>query len=195
MLFPFPDSIFINILYMRRILILSVIIIFSCTRFTREEKMIKNTLGTKIYPGIFDYVQHQDQIIAFTDFRKQYKYIFLVYLQNGCAPCYPKYIEWQTRMKSLVHRDDITVLFIYQGQDFNSFLIGLKDTDPEYDTRDDLFFIAIDSEGSFQSENPEISDGILNSSLLIDEENKVRLIGAPFASTQMTDLFFRITRE
>lgn len=104
----------------------------------------------------------------------------------------PKYIEWQTKMDSLKIKNDYTVLFIIQGKSFERFLDFLREKNPEYKINDDCFFVAMDPDYRFLDKNVEIERWIIEKSL-IDHENKIRLVGPPFASEGMQKLFYRIS--
>jgi hypothetical protein len=45
-----------------------------------------------------------------------YEFLSVVYLQNGCNPCYPKFIEWHNRMDIIAPPTDYTVLFVIHGE-------------------------------------------------------------------------------
>lgn len=179
---------------MKNLMILCAFLFHSCSRLSTEEIIIKDTLGTKIHLNGIDSIKSHDQIIPLSEFRNQYKYIYLVFLKHGCTPCYPKFIEWQTQMDRLCLPENFTVLYIYQGLDFNSFLEDLLNSDPNYIHKDDSFYFAVDYTSQFITNNSELSNFILNKSFLIDDKYKIRLIGTPFASEPMLEVFFRITQ-
>ena len=57
------------------------------------------------------------------------------------------------------------------------------------------FYIVMDPEQNFIDANPEINSGIIASSIMIDDMNKIVLVGKPFASEQMKGLFEKIILE
>src|SRR5690606_39652329 len=61
-------------------------------------------------------------ILSFNELRQQYDYLSVVYLQNGCQPCYPKYIEWHESLDSMKVGDSYTVLFVIAGQNYSDFM-------------------------------------------------------------------------
>ncbi|MEX2410988.1 MAG: hypothetical protein WD607_06370 [Candidatus Paceibacterota bacterium] len=187
----------VNATIMRKILLLFVLLmaIISCNSLTPEEKEIKATLGKIVETGMFSFVQEGNSPIAYNEFRGRYRHISLVYLEDGCRPCFPRYIEWQTRMDTMDLNHDFTVLFIINGMSFDGFLANLLESNPEYDLSKDRFHVIIDSEQQFLNANHDIPRQILDKSLLIDKENRVRLIGHPFASPQIAELFYRICNE
>lgn len=168
---------------------------FSCTRLSPDEKMIKETIGKIINIAVFDTIQKDKVLMSFDEFRSRYKFIEIVYLEDACKPCYPKFIEWQARMDTLCLNDNFTVLFIIQGRSYERFLNNLQEFSSDSDLVHERFFIAMDSDYRFLENNSEIERWIIDKSLLIDEENKVRLIGPPFASSRMTELFYGICNQ
>jgi len=157
--------------------------------------MVKDTLGKTIKTEMFTFVQEGKKIISFDEFRDMYSFISLVYLEDGCRPCYPKYIEWQSGMDTLQLDDDFTVLFVIQGNSYDRFINNLLESHPEYDPSNDKFHIIMTTDHQFMDRNMDIPRQILDKSLLIDKENKIRMIGHPFASPQIAELFYRICNE
>ena len=173
-------------------LFITLILLFSCTRLTPEEKMIKETLGKTARTGMFESVRQGDREIPFGEFRDRYPYISLVYLEDGCAPCYPRFIEWQTRMDTLDLHEDFTVLFIILGRSYERFMDNLHESEPEYKPASDRFHVVMDPDYRFLDNNPDIERWVIDKSLLIDAGDMIKLIGPPFASRRMAELFYTI---
>ena len=178
---------------MERILVFLFILIisFSCTQLTPKEKMIKGTIGKTVQIGMFESVRQGDSEIPFGEFRNRYPFLSLVYLEDGCAPCYPRFIEWQTRMDTLDLHEDFTVLFIILARSYERFMDNLYEYEPEYGYND-RFHIVVDPDYRFLDNNPDIERWVIDKSLLIDPTNKIKLIGPPFASRRMAELFYAI---
>lgn len=168
---------------------------FSCTRLSPEENKIKETIGKIINIAVFDTIQKDKMLMPFTEFRGRYKFIEIVYLEDSCQPCYPKFIEWQTRMDTLDLNDNFTVLFIIQGRSYERFLNNLQEFSSDSVLVNERFCIAMDHDYRFLDNNPDIDRWIIDKSLLIDDGNKVRLIGPPFASPRMTELLYSICNQ
>jgi hypothetical protein len=178
-------------------LYLSAILIFlySCTQLTPEEKMIKDTLEKRVEIGMFESIWQGEREIPFGEFRNRYPYISLVYLEDGCLPCYPKFIEWQTRMDTLDLHDNFTVLFIILGISYERFMDNLHESEPEYEQADDQFHVVMDPDYRFLDNNPDIDRWVIDKSMLIDAGDKIKLIGPPFASPRMSELFYSICEQ
>ncbi len=190
------DSYFKNINIKRTLLFLFIMTIyFSCTRLTPEEKMIKDAMGKPVEIGMFESVRQGDREIPFGEFRDRYPFISLVYLEDGCLPCYPRFMEWQTRMDTLDLHEDFTVLFIILGSSYERFLDNLHEFEPEYEQANYQFNIVMNPDYRFFDNNPDIDRWVIDKSLLIDAGNKVKLIGPPFATQRMAELLYTICMQ
>ena len=156
--------------------------------------MIKEALGKTVEIGMFESIRQGDREIPFGEFRNRYPFLSLVYLEDGCAPCYPRFIEWQTRMDTLDLHEDFTVLFIILGSSYERFMDNLYEYEPEYRSND-RFHIVMDPDYRFMDNNPDIERWVIDKSLLIDPENVIKLIGAPFASERMAELLYAICNQ
>ena len=137
-------------------LFITLILLFSCSQLTPEEKMINATLGKTAQIGMFESVRQGDREIPFGEFRNRYPFISLVYLEDGCAPCYPRFIEWQTRMDTLDLHEDFTVLFVILGSSYERFMDNLHEYEPEYEQANERFHMVIDADYRFPDNNPDI---------------------------------------
>ncbi len=57
-------------------------ILFSCSQPTQQEKDLKKAINSKLILDNFEYVQQQGASFAFSDFRKEFDYLSLVYLRD-----------------------------------------------------------------------------------------------------------------
>ncbi len=115
----------------------------------------------------------------------------MVYLQQGCGMCYPKYIVWQEKMRSVNKFDIVTALFIIKGNSYNDFIVEAQKEGLE----EDRFYTFMDPTDSFIDANEDIPGWIIESTFLIDEQNQIVLIGSPFSTPEMTKAFYDICSE
>ncbi len=167
---------------------IGLVLIFSCTRLSPVEEDLRDTLDQTLHLEIFETVQQGNNLISFQEFRQQFKYISVVYLQNSCQPCYPKFIEWHHKMDSISTPDDYTVLFIIRGENFGDFMAKVLDLE----FIESPYHVIMDNDYKYLDNNKDIPKWIIDSSLLIDAGNKIKLIGAPYTTPQMTDLFYEV---
>lgn len=170
-------------------LIIFVAILFLyCTRVTPTEEELRQTLNKKLMINLFKTVHYEDTVISFVNFKQRYKFLSVVFLKDYCSPCYPKFIDWQTEMDSMITPNNYTILFVIQGNSYSNFMTNVLNI--KY--VEDKFYTIMDPEGQFLEANKEIPRWIIDSSILIDSENKIKMVGAPFATPEMTDLFHEI---
>jgi hypothetical protein len=178
---------------MKQILYSLIVLFFtlSCSQRSSTEKELQNILNKTLRINIFKTVQQKNDLISYDEFRQKYKYISVVFLQNGCKPCYPKFIEWQNKMDSIVKPDNYTVLFVIRGYNYGMFMSNILDV--KY--IEDQFYTIMDPDSKYINNNNEIPKWIIDCSILIDSENKIKMVGAPFATPEMTKLFHKICKE
>lgn len=161
-----------------------------CTSLTPREKEISKVLNKTINLEIFDTLRNNNSVISYKNFRKKYNYFSIIYLQESCSPCYHKYKEWVMKIQQINASKNYTMLFIIQGYNYNSFIKEIKKICDVQDT----YYIIMDPYFKFVNNN-SVPFEILDESILIDSENKIRMVGAPWANEDMTKLFHRICKE
>jgi hypothetical protein len=161
--------------------------IIGCKEISPKEKELKDNINKTVQLKLSQTVQQANRTLSLDEFRENHKYLSVVYLQNSCSPCYPKFIEWQQKMDSINTPDNYTVLFVIKGNSYGEFMDNVLDI--EY--VDDQFYTVMDPEGKFLENNKDIPRWIIDSSVLIDSENKIKMVGAPFATPEMTELFYK----
>lgn len=170
------------------ILTLIIFILSFCNKNTNWEKQIKANLNKEINIKIVDDIIYKKKKITFDYFRDKYRYIYFVYLMDGCMSCYPKYIEWQEKMDSINIFNDATVLFVIKGNSYDTFIEEAK----KEGLKEDKFYTFMDSNDSFINTNKNIPNWIFENTFLINEQNQIVLIGAPFSTSEMTKIFYDI---
>ena len=168
-----------------------VILIFSCSPPTQTEKDLRENINKPLNFEMFETVRQGNNLLSLSELKQQFKYLSVVYLQNGCQPCYPKFIEWQHKMDSIGCPDNYSVLFVIQGESYEDFMTEVLDIDYV----DDHYYTIMDPEFEFLSQNGSIPKWIINSSVLIDSENKIKMVGAPWINEDMTKLFYEIVSK
>lgn len=171
----------------------SVLMAFTfCTRLSEREKEIKTALHSTIrIDNISNLVYTENDSLTFDLIRQQYKYISLVYLQDGCGPCYPNFILWHTEMQKLDCPENHILLFIIKGNSYYNFMANIYDIQPV----EGRYLIVMDKHGTYLENNQHIPLWIIERSVLIDVDNRIRLVGEPFATPDMTILFYSIINE
>ena len=164
-----------------------MMLVFSCSQPTQTEKDLRATINKEVSLETFDLVRRENTFLTLEELRQQYEFLSVVYLQNGCQPCYPKFIEWQQKLDSIGVPDNYTALFVIQGESYEEFMAEVLDISYV----EDRFYTIMDSEYQFMSKNKTIPMWIIDGSILIDAENKIKMVGAPWLNEDMTELFYK----
>jgi hypothetical protein len=166
-------------------------VITGCKDFSEKEKQIHETIDKPLKIKMFKTVQQANTLLSLEELKQNHGYLSVVYLQNSCSPCYPKFIKWQQKMDSIDTPDNYSVLFVIRGNSYDEFMANVLDI--EY--VEDKFYTMMDPEGKFLENNKDIPRWIIDGSVLIDGENKIKMVGAPFATPEMTELFHKICKQ
>jgi hypothetical protein len=110
-------------------------------------------------------------------------------LEDGCRPCYSKFIEWQKKGVSFSSSENYSVLFIIQGFTYKQFMSRVNDID---NSIKDQYYAIMDVNYKYLHSNKSIPKWIIDSSILVDQENKIKMIGMPWKTNDMSNLFRHI---
>jgi len=169
-------------------IILALILLSSCSTNPNMEVELRKTFNKKIHLEMIDSLEIGEQKISYQDFRRKYRFCSIVYLQDGCGPCYPKYIEWHKETNNLKVNDDYTVLFIINANNYKVF----REDAQVFGSTTEKYYHFMDPTNSFVKSNTHIPIVMLDRSILIDSENRIKLIGAPYVTEDMTKVFHSI---
>lgn len=167
------------------------VLFWSCSIQTAESKRIKNTMGKELKLEMFKTLFLKGDIVSYESFQKTYRYKYIVYLLDECSPCYEKYIQWHKEMKEIDVIDNFTILFIIKGKYVEDFIkqVELKGHVEE------KYYIVMDPNYIYQNGNTEIPAWMLELPLLIDEDNKIKMVGSPFLNSKSLKRFRRIVSQ
>jgi hypothetical protein len=173
------------------LIILLGVVSTNCNNLSPREKQIREIIDEPLKLEYFETVQKANTILPFEELKQNHEYFSVVYLQNSCSPCYPKFIQWQQKMDSIDTPDNYTVLFAIKGESYGEFMTNVLDI--EY--VEDKYYTVMDPDGKFLENNSEIPRWIIDRSLLIGPENKIKMVGSPFSTPEMTKLFHETCKE
>ena len=173
--------------FLQTIIVLSLSLL-SCTRTVTAEKDLLNTINKTIHLEAFDIVRQGKVFLSLDELKEKYKYLSVVYLEDGCQSCYPKFIEWHQKFDSIAVSGNYSVLFVIHGKGYSDFMSKVLDLNYV----DDKYYSIIDTGEKFLEANKDIPRWIIDASVLIDSENKIKMVGAPWTNEDMTKLFYEI---
>jgi len=173
------------------IIVVFIVSIFAagCDRGPNSRNKLLKVLDLTLNVEMIDTVRQLGVALSWADFRSMYRNISVVYLQDGCAPCYPKFIAWHKNMEQVTTGTEYTVLFIINARDYASFT---RNTDLRGEINEKYYYF-IDPRNEFFRANSRISRSILDRSLLIDIDNRIKMVGEPFANADMTKVYHIVT--
>lgn len=177
-----------RILY--KILLASLFV--SCSNLSQSEKELKKIIGKTLEINMFDIVQHKDTNYSVKFIRESHEFLSVVYLQDGCTPCYPKFIEWHQKMDSLNITANHAVLFVIQGSNYSEFMRKVFIVDSNIVSK---HYTIMDPFFEFSINNENIPRWIIDASVLIDAENKIQMVGAPWLNEDMKKLFYKTVKN
>ncbi len=157
----------------------------ACTKESRQEMQLRQNINKELRMDIFPSVVSQQKVQAYDDFRREYKYISVVFLRKGCKPCDLKIAEWQERIEKIKELEDYSVLFIFQGYSYKEI--------SQLDTTRSLNFIC-DIHCRYLIYNRDIPEWILDNTILIDARNRIKLVGDPFSTDEKTEQLYSIIK-
>jgi len=166
-----------------------ILLVLGCKHFSDSKYELQKVLDKTLDITMIDTVSQGEAALSWTDFRGKYRNISVVYLQDGCAPCYPKFIEWHRRMEKIEIADDYTVLFVINARNYTSFTRNIN----LHEAIEEKYYYFIDPRNEFFRYNSAISRPILDRSLLIDSSNHIKMVIEPFANADMTKVFHIVT--
>ena len=166
-------------------LIVLSISLLCCSRPNATEKDLCKTLNGTIHLEAFDIVRQGNVFLPLDELKGKYDCLSVVYLEDGCQSCYPKFIEWHQKFDSITVPDNYSVLFVIQGRGYSNFMSKVLDLDYV----DDKYYTIIDTGGIFLEANKDIPRWIIDASVLIDSENKIKMVGKPWTNEDMMTLF------
>jgi hypothetical protein len=94
-------------------------------------------------------------------------------------------------MDSLELGENYTIIFVIRGNRYSDFMSKVLDL--EY--VDDRYYTVMDANYSFLNANENIPRWIIDASVLIDSENKIKMVGEPWVNEDMTKLFYEIVNN
>ena len=169
--------------------ILFLYISAGCDRTLKSSRELLKVLDKSLNVEMIDTVSQGEVSLSWNDFRNRYQNISIVYLQDGCAPCYPKFIEWHKRMDQIATADDYTVLFVINARDYTSFSRKIN----LHEAIEEKYYYFIDPRNMFFRANSGISRSVLDRSLMINSDNRVKMVIEPFANADITKVFHIVT--
>jgi hypothetical protein len=92
-------------------------------------------------------------------------------------------------MEHIATANNYTVLFVINARDYTSFT---RNTDLHGEIQETYYYF-MDPRNEFFRYNSDISRPVLDRSLLIYSNNRIKMVGEPFSNADMTKVFHIVT--
>ena len=92
-------------------------------------------------------------------------------------------------MEQIATADDYTVLFVINARDYTSFTRNIN----LHEAIEEKYYYFIDPRNAFFRANSGISRSVLDRSLMINSDNRVKMVIEPFANADITKVFHIVT--
>jgi hypothetical protein len=166
-------------------------LLFSCNRNSIQNE-IKSVLDKKLYFGqLENKILHGNNVCVLSDILLEYEYMYVVYLEDSCKPCYPKFVEWHNKFVDITIPDNFTVLFVIQGNNYDFFMQQVR----AIQDVDSHFYVIMDPYSEFIGVNSKIPRWVIDASMLIESGNRIKLVGPPWMNNDMEDMFLKIVNR
>jgi hypothetical protein len=137
-------------------------------------KLFKAHMEKEISLEGFKEVYSEQDTLLYGDFRKRHPFLFVSYIDEECGSCVVKIREWYKRSESLLLYDKLAYVFVFRGEDYRKFLkyrVGKHPAAP--------FFYLSSEEFTYIINNPDIDRQVIDGGFLLDEKNRIKVIGSP----------------
>ncbi len=152
-------------------------------------KLFAQHIGKTVSLEGYDSVYQKNIAYSFREFRERYPFITVNYVDEDCGVCKVKVREWCDNLDKIPQDENLAHLFVFRGKNHESFL-RYSQGDNEFP-----FFIMPSEEFSYALNNSEIDRQIIDAGFLLDGNNRIRVIGDPFVSKKMSDMYYGVIED
>ena len=172
------------------LLCLIVIAFLSCNRHTdRINKQLNELYSNTI---VIPFSDMDTLIVDTTNLSNSINYQFLVYIDSSeCTPCFASHHqEWEfVLMESRKYEPNLTLTIIIDSKSVS------EDIKEKFLRSDFPKSIFIDKKGTFRKMNPVFPESSIMHVLLLDKNNKVKLVGDPLNNKKIEELLYSKLRK
>jgi hypothetical protein len=159
-----------------------------CCKDPKKEALsayISQNIGKQVtFPDSLEYRSIYDSIVPLPE--KDIKIV--IFINGECYACLNQFIDWQDIGDSLIEEGNVDLLFYIRTLDFNSIKQILSDIEFKYP-----FYI--DPKGDILYLNDIPHDQKIVQTFLVDQDNKIVLIGSPVNNPKMLELYIGQIRK
>jgi hypothetical protein len=159
-------------------------LLFSCNNISYRDRLLRDNINKKACLDFVDYVYQNEEQYSLKQIRLSYDFLAIVFLQLDCNSCYEKYKKWNELFKE----KNCAVLFVVGGANMAKFkkeFVSSVEIKP-------YAFVFSDEHLEYLKQNMKIPWSVINSTILIDSRNNIKIIGSPFTSAEIAKLYHEI---
>lgn len=177
--------------YFKLIPLLTLLVIICCCRDVPPiVKLFKEHLNKKVVLAGFDNVYCQDKTYTYNQFRKQFPFVIVNYIDEECTTCKVKLREWYENCDKLPKHDNLAYVFVFRGKDYKKFMKHTLGEISDYP-----FFILASNEFTYVANNSLIDRQIIDGGYLLDKNDRIKAIGSPLLSQSMLELIEKMVND
>ncbi len=159
-------------------------LVFACNNIPYKDRLLRDNIDKEVCLDFIDYVYQKEGQYSLKQIRLNYDFLAIVFLQLDCNSCYEKYRKWNELFKET----NCAVLFVVGGANMGKFkkeFVSSVEIKPNT-------YVFPDEHLEYLKQNIKIPWKVINSTILIDERNNIKIIGSPFGSAKIATLYHEI---
>lgn len=166
------------------------VILVGCKELPPIVQLFKEHLNKEVNLKGYDNVHCLDKTYSYTQFRKQYPYIIVNYVDEECSTCKFKLKQWYKNSDKLLQIDGLGYVFIFRGKNYQNFIKYTIGKNSDYP-----FFFLSSEEFTYIINNPRIDRQIIDAGFLLDSNNRIQIIGSPLDSPKLGKMINKIVKQ
>lgn len=156
--------------------------IAGCKQQSPVVKLFKQHIGKTIVLEGYDSIYKGDEVYDYGSFREKHPFVTINHIDENCGVCKVKVRDWCYNQDKIPQNDNLAHIFIFRGKDYKKYLSLTYDGEFP-------FYVMPSEEFTYLKNNAKIDQQVIDGGFLLNKNNKIELIGDPFVSKPMFDLF------
>lgn len=171
----------------KKVILLCLIVIAFSSCHRRNDKISKQLTGLYSNTIVIPFSDMDTLIVDTTYLSNSINYQLLVYIDSSeCTPCFASHHqEWEyVLMESRKYEPNLTLTIIIDSKNVS------EDIKEKFLRSEFPKSIFIDKKGTFRKINPAFPESTIMHVLLLDKNNKVKLVGNPLKNKKIEELLY-----
>ena len=160
-----------------------------CNQQPSAVQLFKDHMNRKIDLSGYDFVYGNGRSYSYAEFRINYPFVTVNYIDEDCIACKVKLREWCDNAHKVPTNENLAHLFVFRGRNHQTF-IKYSQGEIEFP-----FYIMPREEFTFVNNNKKINRQIIDAGFLLNKKDRIQIIGDPFISDKLTNLYYSVVKE